>query len=69
MFNILKFKAALALSGKTMKDLAAYLKMNQSTLYRKTNGSTEFTRKEIQEICEFLNLESPTEIFFDNEIA
>lgn len=69
MFNILKFKAALALSGKTMKELAAHLKINESTLYRKTKGKTEFTRKEIQEICDFLNIESPTEIFFDSEIS
>lgn len=69
MFNVRKFKAALVLSGKTMHDLAVYLDINDSTLYRKTNGITEFTRKEIQEICRFLNLESPSEIFFDDEIA
>lgn len=38
--------------------------MSRSAFYRKTNGITEFTRSEIQRICEILGLPSPMGIFF-----
>ena len=64
LFNKLKFKAAVIERGKTMSDVAEYLKINESTLYRKVNGSSEFSRDEIQKICTLLELESPVDIFF-----
>lgn len=64
MFNKLKFKAAVIERGKSMTDVAKHLKINNSTLYRKMNGTSEFSREEIQKICEFLKLESPIDIFF-----
>ena len=69
MFNKLKFKAAVIESGKTIADVAEYLKINESTLYRKINGTSEFSRDEIQNICMFLKLDSPLEIFFANELT
>lgn len=65
MFNKAKFKAAMAMAGKTQKDVAEVLHINDSTLYRKMNGLSEFDRSEIQILCEFLKLETPMEIFFD----
>ena len=62
MFNKLKFKAAVIESGKTIADVAEYLNINESTLYRKINGTSEFSRDEIQNV--FLKLDSPLEIFF-----
>lgn len=69
MFNKLKFKAAVIESGKTIGDVAEYLKINESTLYRKINGTSDFSRDEIQKICIFLKLDSPLDIFFANEIT
>lgn len=69
MFNERKFRATLAYQGISMKALAEAIGMDESTLYRKTHGISEFSRKEIQDICEFLKLDSPVGIFFDNELA
>lgn len=69
MFNKLKFKAAVVENGKTIADVAEYLEINESTLYRKINGTSEFNRDEIQNICIFLHLDSPVEIFFAENIT
>lgn len=69
MFNKLKFKAAVIERGKTISDVAEHLKINESTLYRKINGVSEFSRDEIQNICIFLNLDSPLDIFFAKELT
>lgn len=69
MFNKLKFRAAIIERGKTMGDVAKMLEINEATLSRKTNGVSDFSREEIQKICEYLNLESPMEIFFDNRFT
>ncbi len=64
MFDQKKFKALLVMKGKTMQDIASLLNINQATLYRKINGSSDFFRKEIQAICEYLEIENPNDIFF-----
>lgn len=69
LFNKLKFKAAVVENGKTIGDVAEYLKINESTLYRKINGTSEFSRDEIQNICVFLHLDSPVEIFFAEKLT
>ena len=69
MFNKNKFMAALALKGKTLQDVAIFLNKNASTISKKVNGHSEFTRKEIQLLCVFLDLESPVDIFFSEEVA
>ncbi len=69
MFNYKRFKAALILSGRTMKDVSNALKINEATLYRKCHGKSEFTRREIQEICKYLDLDSPVGVFFDEELT
>lgn len=68
MFNKLKFKAAVIEGGKTIADVAEYLNINESTLYRKINGTSEFSRDEIQNICVFLKLDSPLEIFLQKNL-
>ncbi len=69
MFSKRKFEAAMKLAGKNYKDLALALEIDISTLYRKVNGISEFTRLEIQMLCDILNLESPIDIFFSKDIA
>lgn len=69
MFDKKKFEAAMKLADKTYKDLAIAMDIDISTLYRKVNGISEFTRVEIQTLCELLNLDNPVAIFFSNEVA
>lgn len=63
MFNQKKFKALLVMKDKTMQNIADLLGINQATLYRKINGSSDFYRREIQAICNYLEIEDPNEIF------
>lgn len=47
MFDKLKFKAKVVEKGKSLADVANYLGINESTLYRKVNKETECSRLEI----------------------
>lgn len=69
MFNKRLFKAQVVLKGKTLREVAKILKIDEATLYRKMNGDSDFYRNEIQTLCRFLEIENPTEIFFADEIA
>lgn len=63
-FNKNEFRAALVRRGMSVTELANKLNINPVTLYRKMTGKSEFTRKEIVEICDCLELKSPMKIFF-----
>lgn len=69
VFDKLKFKAATVLAGKTYRQLAEKLGIDESTLYRKINAGGSFTRSEIGEMIQFLNIEDPMSIFFTEELA
>lgn len=43
--------------------------MAKTTYYRKVRGETEFTRADIERICQVLNLDSPMEIFFADRVS
>lgn len=45
-------------------DMCERLNMSRSAFHRKCNGTSEFTRSEIQRIMDILDLESPMGIFF-----
>lgn len=51
-------------NGKSISDMCAMLKISRSAFYRKCTGKSEFTQSEIQKIVDFLDLDSPVEIFF-----
>jgi predicted transcriptional regulator len=51
-------------NGKSISDMCSMLGISRSAFYRKCNGKSEFTQSEIQKTVEFLNLESPVDIFF-----
>ena len=53
----------------TIKMMCERLKISRSAFYRKCNGITEFTQSEIQEIIDYLCLESPVEIFFSEKVS
>ena len=66
MFNKNKFRAKIIENGFTVKQIAETLHISEVTLYRKINGASDFTRKEIQKLKEILKLDVETveEIFF-----
>lgn len=66
MFNKNKFKARVVELGLNIEDVAKEISINPATLYRKINGETEFTRKEIQELRIVLDLDisAADKIFF-----
>lgn len=69
VFDKLRFKAATVLAGKTYKQLAEKLGIDESTLYRKINAGGTFTRSEIGELIQFLNIDDPMSIFFNDSLA
>ena len=69
MFNKQKFKASMMAVGKTSKETAEALGINEATLYRKISRDGDFSRAEIQKLTEFLKLENPIEIFFESLLA
>ena len=71
MFDSRKFRAALIMKGLSVEGLAKELGINASTLYRKINGISDFSRNEIQRIREIANFSSAElyAIFFAEELA
>lgn len=59
----------MRVKGKTIADMCEMLNISRSAYYRKCNGKSEFTISEIKKIIEFLNLDSPMEIFFAKEVS
>lgn len=49
---------------KTISDMCRMLGISRSAFYRKRNGISEFTQNEILKIVNYLELDSPVEIFF-----
>ena len=66
MFDIYKFKYTVLKNGFTLGDVANWLGINQTTLYRKMHGISDFTRNEIYIIRNKLHLsnEETFDIFF-----
>ena len=55
---------AMSEKGKGISDMCQMLGISRSAFYRKCNGKSEFTMSEIKKIVDFLELESPVDIFF-----
>ena len=64
MFNEAEFRKAVQNQGFTLGEVAKYLKINPSTLYRKMKGESDFYRFEINALCQLLHIENPKDIFF-----
>lgn len=66
MFRVSEFNALLARKEITREKIASLLGINIATLYRKINGTSDFTRQEIQTIrlAFGLNAEEVDAIFF-----
>ena len=50
-------------------ELCEKIGISRSAFHRKCNGVSEFTQGEIQAIVDFLGLDSPLEIFFNNIVS
>lgn len=55
---------AIKRKGCTILDFCNRVGISRSAYYRKVNGTSEFTQKEIQKAMDFLGLDSPVDIFF-----
>ena len=55
---------AMSGKGKSISNMCEMLGISRSAFYRKCNGKSEFTMSEIKKIVDFLELDSPVEIFF-----
>ena len=66
-----KFRAKAVEQGLTLKEIAEKTKMSEVSLYRKTNGFSEFTRKELLDLAKVLDINANDfmDIFFPNYLT
>ena len=66
MINKNKLRGKIIEMGYTFRAFSEKLGINEATLHRKMNGTSDFTRKEILKIATLLNLSliEKEEIFF-----
>ena len=69
--NINMLKAQIALKGKKNSDIAELLGISKSAIYRKLSGKSDFTRKEILLLINFLGISTDRamEIFFNQKVS
>jgi len=70
--NKLKLEYEMKMKGITAAEMYNALQISRSAFYRKCNGKTEFTRREIEEIIEILGIdkvEALEGIFFDEKVS
>lgn len=67
--NKARLEYEMKIRGITYTELGRVLGISRSALYKKCSGKSEFTRAEIEKIIEFLHLESPMGIFFNNKVS
>ena len=65
--NLLEYE--MKSKGITIKRLCEEIRISRSTFYRKCNGLSEFTQGEMQKIVDFIGLDFPASIFFDEEVS
>lgn len=69
MFNKVEFEVAMLRKGVKRQELAKYLGIDVSTLYRKLDNDGDFDREQISKIMDYLGIEDPNPIFFAKELA
>ena len=55
--------------GKRISDMYKMLGISRSAFYRKCNGKSEFTHSEIQKVVDYLELDTPMDIFFTQKVS
>lgn len=61
-------KAKITEKGETQKSVAKAIGISENSLSRKINGVREFRLSEIFNLCDFLDIENPKDIFFTHNI-
>lgn len=64
MFDKDKLQEAIKKAGMTAKEFAAYIGIDESTLYRKINDNGRFNREEISKAADLIGPENTIAIFF-----
>ena len=64
MFNETEFKVQVIRAHKTNKEIAEFLGIDESTLWRKLQNNGSFTREEISKLILLPDIEDPKAIFF-----
>ena len=69
--NVKLLKSQIVLNQYTLVQVAAYLEISRSALYRKILGESEFTRKEVLKLKCLLKLSDHQliEIFFNEKVS
>lgn len=67
--NKARLEYEMKIRGVSISDMCEMLGISRSAFYRKCNGISEFTQGEIQSIVNFLDLDSPMGIFFDEKVS
>lgn len=67
--NKARLEYEMKIRGVSIADMCEMLGISRSAFYRKCNGISEFTQSEIQSIVNFLDLDSPMGIFFDEKVS
>ncbi len=61
MLNVNKLKAKLAGAGMSQKELAVKIGISENTMTQRMTKKSDFTLKEIRNICKELNITTGTE--------
>lgn len=64
MFDKEALKRAIENSGRTAKDIASEIGIDESTFYRKINDNGRFNREEIGKIAAIFGMPAAMAIFF-----
>jgi DNA-binding XRE family transcriptional regulator len=69
--NPIEFKIAQIRAGVSKEDIAKFLGINPTTVYRKFNGESDFTLSELRTLKKVLNLskDDVDRIFFSESLA
>ena len=67
--NKARLEYEMKIRGFSIADMCEMLGISRSAFYRKCNGISEFTQGQIQSIVNFLDLDSPMGIFFDEKVS
>lgn len=65
----LKLQYEMKSRGVSVDVLCKQIGISKSAFYRKCNGTSQFTQREIEMIVDFLELESPMGIFFKTKVS
>ena len=69
MFDRRKLQAQMVLKGYNVSQVAEMLGINSATMYRKLSNDGDFSRAEINQLIDILDIKDITGIFFAPSVA